>query len=39
MMRPRLGAQQEFFASTRNGVTTLPYGPWPVSFTLEAKRD
>lgn len=30
-----LGAQQKFAGSTQRGVTSQPYGPWPVSFVME----
>ncbi len=30
-----IAGQREYFASTRNGVPSKPYGPWSVSFTVE----
>lgn len=33
-----LGGQQKYMGSTLRGVTTQPYGPWPVSFTIEPEK-
>lgn len=30
-----LPGQAEYTASTRNGITSIPYGPWGVSFKVE----
>lgn len=30
-----IAGQREYFESTRNGVPSRPYGPWPVSFAVE----